>query len=518
MSHREWILFLALLICYSFFVQATGNMQVSRVDMVMAMAYDGTMIIDKYHENTPEKAFRAGHYYSDKAPGPAFLGLPVYLFLDRLQGLHSYDWREPWFLMYVSYMLTALIVAPASALLVLLVYRAARALGGSETHSLLVALTLGLGTIAFPFATELFGHNLAALCAFAAFFIAFLVRQGRWRTEAMALSGLLIGAGVFMEYSMGVIAVLLGLYTLLFLPRRWASFLWFVAGGIPAAVGLMVYNTVNFGGPLEMSYLHQATPWAEEHQRGLLGVTMPQLGRLLGVLFHPRGLIFLCPVLILSPVGFWAMWRQRRWRPEFWLCLSVIVVFLYLNSSYFAPWGGWGSGPRFLIPTLPFLVLPLTFLGQRWRWPFLVLLLLSMGMMFLVTYVSPKVPAGPRHPFPLLDFWLPRLRSGRMASWMVTQVRFGWRRRYGLLALFLALSVAGVGWLASGQRWRRPRLGNGLAWASLLLLLGFYLLIALPIDLRQPRVVPPWFETLKELPAHEITLAPYDAMVMARDC
>ena len=52
--------------------------QNSRFDLVVALVEDHTFQIDKYVANTGDYALYDGHYYSDKAPGMALLGLPVY--------------------------------------------------------------------------------------------------------------------------------------------------------------------------------------------------------------------------------------------------------------------------------------------------------------------------------------------------------------------------------------------------------------------------------------------------------
>jgi hypothetical protein len=48
---------------------------VSRLDLLHALVVQGTVSIDAYHENTPDKAAYDGHYYSDKAPGTGALAL-----------------------------------------------------------------------------------------------------------------------------------------------------------------------------------------------------------------------------------------------------------------------------------------------------------------------------------------------------------------------------------------------------------------------------------------------------------
>jgi hypothetical protein len=78
---REIIVGLALLFCYGFFRQVPAWNEYSRYDLVRALVEDGTTRIDRLEQNTGDKAFYDGHYYSDKTPGTAFLGVPVYRLL-----------------------------------------------------------------------------------------------------------------------------------------------------------------------------------------------------------------------------------------------------------------------------------------------------------------------------------------------------------------------------------------------------------------------------------------------------
>src|SRR6202035_5763795 len=74
---RALLLFSVIFISYAYFYEGAGWNQNSRLDMVRAMVEQGTLRIDAYHQNTEDKAFANGHYYSDKAPGLALLAVPV---------------------------------------------------------------------------------------------------------------------------------------------------------------------------------------------------------------------------------------------------------------------------------------------------------------------------------------------------------------------------------------------------------------------------------------------------------
>jgi hypothetical protein len=62
--------------CY-FLPAATWN-PVSRFDLTRAIIEQGTFSIDAYADNTGDRARRAEHWYTDKAPVSSLLALPAY--------------------------------------------------------------------------------------------------------------------------------------------------------------------------------------------------------------------------------------------------------------------------------------------------------------------------------------------------------------------------------------------------------------------------------------------------------
>jgi hypothetical protein len=97
LSRCEPWLFLLLLLCYTYFLPRWADPnQNSRLDMVVAVVENGTFRIDPYVENTVDYAKVGEHYYSDKAPGAAFLGIPVYAGLKSFLQLPILDSVMDW--------------------------------------------------------------------------------------------------------------------------------------------------------------------------------------------------------------------------------------------------------------------------------------------------------------------------------------------------------------------------------------------------------------------------------------
>jgi hypothetical protein len=126
---------------------------------------------------------------------------------------------------------------------------------------------------------------------------------------------------------------------------------------VACAALVLWHNAVRFGSPLDTGYSDE-------------GFTTPLYVGLYGLLFSPGKSIFLyAPVTLLSVPGLVHLWR-RHWA-EAGLAGGVAMVTLVYYAVWWAWYGGWSWGPRFLVPALPFLVLPLgaLLLDRVWaRW------------------------------------------------------------------------------------------------------------------------------------------------------
>jgi hypothetical protein len=212
------ILLFLVLICYSYFIQIEGWNQNSRMALIKSVVHHHQLNIDPYEERTGDKALYNGHYYSDKAIATAVLGVPVYAVLSKLlPGSEIERYRIS------LYLVTFFVVSVPSAVLSLLLYQLMRVLGGSCIWALILTLLYSFGTLAFPFSTMLFGHQLAATCAFAAFFVLVKARlrsapfSSRW---LLFIAGALAGLAVLSKYPVILITALLFIYAATFFMQQ----------------------------------------------------------------------------------------------------------------------------------------------------------------------------------------------------------------------------------------------------------------------------------------------------------
>jgi hypothetical protein len=103
------------------------------------------------------------------------------------------------------------------------------------------------------------------------------------------------------------------------------------------------------------------------------------------LLFSPGKSVFLyVPLLLACPFALYAF--GRRFRTEAVFIALVSIITLVESGLWWAWWGGWCWGPRFLVVLMPFLVLPMGVLLERRGWRMLivtVLLPLSIGVNLL---------------------------------------------------------------------------------------------------------------------------------------
>ena len=126
-----------------------------------------------------------------------------------------------------------------------------------------------------------------------------------------------------------------------------------VALALPLGVlgaSVLWYNFARHGNPLDFGYVGEA-------------FSSPLLEGVYGLVASPgKGLVEYAPLVLLSAVGWPAFFRARPGVAL--LCAGITGVALLQGALWWAWWGGWCWGPRFLVPALPFALLPMcTLLG-----------------------------------------------------------------------------------------------------------------------------------------------------------
>ncbi len=474
--------FLILLVCYGYFMPKWADWGAnSRADLVYAFGDKGVLYIDDYHTNTGDLACFpgpftaatdpndktggtcAGHYYTDKSLGPSLLALPFYMvfkavaalppvehFIESGKGIGSFadtlnpngqaitspdvlqaNLRQGMALAFISLFASAI----PSAILGMVVFLMAARFARKDSYAFILALAYGLGTMAFPYSSVLYQHQLSSFGTFVGFFLLWRVIYEKADLRWLWVVGFLFSFVVITEYPLVPMLAIIFIWAAWKMPNRMALYRLILAG-IPLGLVFMAYNYIAFHSPIPVGYQY-STNWQNEHDIGFMSLTIPSLDNIYGLTFSPiRGIFLLSPFLLLAFWGFYYMWQERKDLHDVTIVFVLVVfAFFFYNSSSAMWWGGFTVGPRYLVPMLPFLCLPIIFvlnhlLEKRWGQVLtFVLVALSVFSVWVLTIGGqawPPVDVSPvsfesMNTSPLYQYSLPLILKGDIA------------RNYGIL-------------------------------------------------------------------------------------
>ncbi len=266
---------------------------------------------------------------------------------------HDRSPRADWSRMVVS--LTNCLITPLAAWLLVCW---CRALGFRRRASVITGLAYALGTAAWPYTSTFLSEPLSALCLIAS---AWLIarfhaeRSAPLLWAAGAVAGLsphvhvlnLLALPCLLGYA---IAPLWREGTLRTQRRAWIGA--FAAGAFGIAL-LGLSHHLRFGSPLETGRFGHYGQF-----------TWPWEGMVAQVLGPGRSLLIYSPAVVLALFG----WRplRRRLPDVAWFIVSMIVLRWLFVSARSDWYGGWCIGPRYLVPILPFAMLPMVSSVEAW--------------------------------------------------------------------------------------------------------------------------------------------------------
>lgn len=394
-THADWLVVVVLVVGLSSLYFATVSGITSSNDgshyaltrtMVENRAF-ALMQFDDYAEGN-DIAIRDEVLYSDRPPGTAVAATLFYTLANYLPApltpLPSrHDAKNPR-LLYVM-LLPVLAGAGTAVLLYLFLRQNGVTMAGAGT----AVLMFSLGTAQWKYSTVLFSHALSGFLVMLAVVLAVRLEPGdrRFETEQSSVInlqsprlwpgylylGLVLGFSVLVEYSNGLLVVMVGLFVLagirpLTLRRILTTVGPFALGGLIPALFLAYYNNANFGSPLTLSYAYAVNyPWAGNFSSTFSWPLLPGLQALLvwgegGGWCNPtcfnQGIFLLSPIMLLALPGFWLYFRRAS-RP-FWLTTTIFLVYLLLFARHFTAHGFTGDG-RYLVPFLSLLAVPLAY-------------------------------------------------------------------------------------------------------------------------------------------------------------
>lgn len=418
----RWLLFFFLWASFGYCYHTGQHNEEARFDQIRALVEHHQWQIDRLAGNTADVILVAGHVYPNKAPGTTYLGiLPWWFWHTVLSATPLTTAAQAAATEYLT-VLTTLGLFSALTGTVLFIFL--DQLGLFSPTALACALFYSLGTIAFPFSTVFFSHQLAAGFLFLAFYLLWRQRAAPAagsvrRGLEMVLAGLLLGFAPVLEYPAALGTVVIGIYGLTNIGLR--RFPLFLAAGLAGGSLLLLYNWTTFHQLFFITYdSYQAGSAFSGHSHGIGGVSWPRWNVLGQITFvRQRGLFYANPWLVLIFPAVLTL-REANWRRELIACYALVAAFFVFNSGFgdsIVYWGGAVSiGPRHLIPMLPFMAIPIALLCRRRGFAIVASILggVSMLAMFLATSITPRVPYDPQDPF--FGFYFRQLFLGRFTQ------------------------------------------------------------------------------------------------------
>lgn len=376
-----------------------------------------------------------GYYYSKKGVGISLLAVPFYALGLLLPGIGLVQ----------TVMLTGLVLTVGSATLLAAILRR---LGYSQLVSWAVAAIFAVATPAWHYSRTIFDVPATTFCWLLAFWALLVSPQSPiWAVVA----GTALGASVLMKSSnvVGVaVFVILGLGLGIANTRQSKTFL--LVPLILFAALVAGLNWLRFGNPLSTGFGADRGEWFIFDY----GASLP------AYIFSPGKSIFVfAPPLLAALLGLPLFWRHQRKAAFLPIALSIANFLLY--GGWFAWWGPWSWGPRFLIPLVPFLLLPLAELLTRPGRLLKIATMLSViagvainGMSVMVDPTDYLATLLRRGIIELATIWSPAL----------------WPPMGHLLALYDGTVNVDIAWSLSGLAWvplllaLMMMVGSGLLW------------------------------------------------------
>ena len=461
LSHLKAASLLGAVLFFSFiyFYEGGGWNQNSRFDLVRAIIERHTLRIDAYYQNTEDRAYVAGHYYCDKAPGLVFFSLPFALAARPSMRVVGVDPESPGGAMVLSYIVGVGASALPAALAGVCLFFLGLRFGSGAPGSAFGAVVMGVGTPLWAYASLFWAHALAGACLIFAFAAALKLRETQNASGDFlwALSvGVAAGWATVTEYPAAPASALLAFLALWQAWPRGSSARWRVmlGVGVGATICLIVLTTYLYAvfGSFTPGYRYlDSRQFTFMQQRGYLGLTYPHLDRLLKLLFGcSRGLFIASPVMLAAAAGLRLLWKKPTYRAATFVTAAIVVYYFLFNASFYWWKSGLSFGPRYAGASLPLLCIGLPMAWERatpaWRKVLMALAVVSVGGTLIVVSTTSQLAMQDSCPL-VHSSWL-AFRSGQMAMnrvSMLTVSEAGSSPQYGAFNLGQLIGLRGVG-------------------------------------------------------------------------
>ncbi|MCU1428961.1 MAG: hypothetical protein JWL83_2961 [Actinomycetia bacterium] len=352
-----WLLALAVLVIVGPIVAAPSAQPASRYALTAALAEHHTIDIGRYRHNLGvDHAVYDGRWRSDKPPGQPLFAVP-FSTVGRLIGLQPATYLRRggdlgmWWVTVWSSMIPF-------AVIVMMLFGAIRRVAARTAFP--VAVAFAGSTLLLPYGAQLYGHVLAAACAFGAWLVADSARRGD-RGRLLA-AGALAGCAFAVEYHAAIVAVVVAIVVAV---RHRRGLWWYALGAVPPLAITALYQWAAFGAPWRLPYGYYAGVINGSSDGGY---AIPSLASVVRVFTSSNGLLVLTPLAVIAiGASVHVALRPGVARVHALVALAVTVPYIALVAGWSGTALAESPGPRYLIPALPFLAVPLAVVWDRVR-------------------------------------------------------------------------------------------------------------------------------------------------------
>ena len=351
-----------------------------------------------------------GRYYAPYGIGHALYSVPFYMIGRIVEVNLGFNVGRPDAVRKAAFVLGS---AVAAALTVWIVFLFAWRLTGDMSASIATAFIVAFGTLLWPYSKYGFNAAAATLAVTAGVYAVWVGRRSD-RIGPLVFAGVAFGGALLIRPELtlaGVVAIVWfhggdgGRWSRSdgfsaatpapsVIPERIPSLLALALPIAAAIAGMFAYNHARFGSIWDSGYLRDSTATFNAPRATWEGF--------LGLLVSPgRSLFFYSPIVIAGVAALVSLFRRDR--STAWLLAGVTLALFgfYITLEY---WDADRSyGPRYLVPVLPLLCLPLAYwlaAALRARWlAWLVALSVAVQIPGVAIDFTKALPAlGVSHP------------------------------------------------------------------------------------------------------------------------
>jgi hypothetical protein len=242
-----------------------------------------------------------------------------------------------------------------SALSVSVFFLISKSYGFSIRTSLILTFLFGLSTVVWAYSQTSLSSVPTTFFLLSGFFYYRKFQQSNSHFH-IVLTGILFGVSFLTRNDMILIFIPFFIFLLLTIIRKSSKFKISLSFVIPLISSYIIHKIIEYVrvGPTDYAPTVTTLPssWVSAAN------SSPYFLNLFGILFSPgAGLFIYTPILFTSFVGFFDFYKKNK--SDCILILSFVSIFVlfYSAGNYWHGFNGWG--PRYLLPIVAFIILPL---------------------------------------------------------------------------------------------------------------------------------------------------------------